>query len=158
MVAQKARKNGGVKKSVSKLKKELDKWFSLYIRLKYSDDNGMVICFTSGRKYHYKNIHAGHFISRRHLATRWLEQNVMPQSAADNLFGQGEQYQFALNLDREYGVTRLASIIWYLKEEGYTIHREDLQFTTRFNIKTTVAKYLYFKPTPQFEEKKVMWG
>ena len=94
----------GVKKSVSKLKKELDKWFSLYIRLKYSDDNGMVICFTSGRKYHYKNIHAGHFISRRHLATRWLEKNVMPQSAADNLFGQGEQYQFGLNLDREYGV------------------------------------------------------
>ena len=92
-----------MKKTISKLKKELDKWFSLYIRIKSCDDNGMVICFTSGRKYHYKNIHAGHFISRRHLATRWLEQNVKPQSAADNLFGQGEPYPFSLHLDSEYG-------------------------------------------------------
>ena len=94
----------GVKKPVSKLKKELDKWFSLYIRIKSCDDNGMVICYTSKRKYHYKNIHAGHFISRRHLSTRWDEQNVKPQSAADNLFGQGEQYKFGMYLDNEYGV------------------------------------------------------
>jgi len=92
-----------MKKTISKLKKELDKWFSLYIRLRDCDDNGMVICFTSGRKYHYKNIHAGHFISRKQLATRWCEKNVMPQSAADNLFGQGEQYQFGINLDSKYG-------------------------------------------------------
>ena len=64
----------------------------------------------------------------------------------------------SLEAIREYGATRLASIIFNLKKNGYTIHREDLQFTTRFNKKTTVAKYLYFKPTPQFEEKKVMWG
>tara|TARA_R110002050_G_scaffold202777_2_gene337979 strand:+ start:666 stop:1076 length:411 start_codon:yes stop_codon:yes gene_type:complete len=90
-------------KTISKLKKELDKWFSLYIRLRDCDDNGMVICFTSGRKYHYKNIHAGHFISRKQLATRWSILNVQPQSAADNLFGQGEQYQFGINLDSKYG-------------------------------------------------------
>jgi hypothetical protein len=90
--------------TVSKLKKELDKWFSLYIRLKYCNEYGMVQCYTSGRVYHYKQIHAGHFISRRHLSTRWLEQNVKPQSAADNLFGQGEQYKFGLHLDSEYGL------------------------------------------------------
>jgi hypothetical protein len=90
--------------TVSKLKKELDKWFSLYIRLKDCNEYGMVQCYTSGRVYHYKQIHAGHFISRRHLSTRWLEQNVKPQSAADNLFGQGEQYKFGLHLDSEYGL------------------------------------------------------
>ncbi len=94
----------GVKKPISKLKKELDKWFSLYIRLKDCNEYGMVQCYTSGRVYHYKQIHAGHFISRRHLSTRWLEQNVKPQSAADNLFGQGEQYKFGLHLDSEYGL------------------------------------------------------
>lgn len=57
-----------------------------------------------------------------------------------------------------YGATRLADIIYKLKKQGYTIHCENLEFTTRFNIKTTVAKYLYFKPTPQFEQKKIMWG
>ena len=92
-----------MKKTISKLKKELDKWFSLYIRLKDATKDGMVICITSKRLYHYKNIHAGHFISRRHLATRWCEKNVAPQSAADNLFGQGEQYKFGIELDAKYG-------------------------------------------------------
>ena len=90
-------------KTISKLKKELDKWFSLYIRLRDATNEGMVQCFTSGRVYHYKSIHAGHFMSRRCLSTRWCEINVQPQSAADNLFGQGEQYKFGLNLDAKYG-------------------------------------------------------
>jgi len=90
-------------KTISKLKKELDKWFSLYIRLRDASDEGLVQCFTSGRVYHYKEIHAGHFISRRCLATRWCEVNVQPQSAKDNLFGQGEQYKFGLRLDYKYG-------------------------------------------------------
>ena len=90
-------------KTLSKLKKELDKWFSLYIRLRECNEYGMVQCFTSGRVYHYKKIHAGHFMSRKHLATRWCETNVQPQSAADNLFGQGEQFRFGLNLDAKYG-------------------------------------------------------
>jgi hypothetical protein len=92
-----------MKKSISKLKKDLDKWFSLYIRLRDATEEGLVQCFTSGRVYHYKKIHAGHFMSRRHLATRWCEINVQPQSAADNLYSQGEQYKFGLNLDAKYG-------------------------------------------------------
>ena len=112
-------------KSISKLKKELDKWFSLYIRIKNATDEGMVQCVTSGRTYHYKKIHAGHFMSRRHLATRWCELNVAPQSAADNLFGQGEQYKFGLALDQKYG-------------EGTA---EELQFKARQTIKMTRSDY-----------------
>jgi|TARA_R110000851_G_scaffold76293_1_gene168010 hypothetical protein len=63
----------------------------------------------------------------------------------------------SLEAIREYGVTRLASIIWYLKEDGYTIHTEDLKKTTRFNRTTTIAKYLYMKPTPIYEQK-IIWG
>ena len=42
-------------------------------------------------------------MSRKHLSTRWCETNVQPQSAADNLFGQGEQFKFGINLDAKYG-------------------------------------------------------
>ena len=91
------------KKTTAQLKKELDKWFSLFIRLREATNEGMVQCITSGRLYHYKKIHAGHFMSRRHMSTRWCEMNVAPQSAADNLFGQGEQYKFGLALDHKYG-------------------------------------------------------
>jgi len=90
-------------KSISKLKKELDKWFSLFIRLRDCDDLGFVKCFTSGKYYHYKNIHAGHFMSRKCLSTRWCEINVQAQSVADNLFAQGRQYQFGINLDAQFG-------------------------------------------------------
>ena len=112
-------------KTISKLKKDLDKWFSLYIRLRDATNEGMVQCFTSGRVYHYKKIHAGHFMSRRHLATRWCEINVQPQSAADNLFGQGEQYRFGLYLDNKYG-------------EGTA---EELQYKARTTVKLSRVDY-----------------
>ena len=114
-----------MKKTISKLKKELDKWFSLYIRLREANEYGMVQCFTSGRVYHYKKIHAGHFMSRRHLSTRWCETNVQPQSAADNLFGQGEQFKFGLNLDGKYG-------------EGTA---EELQYKSRITLKISRVEY-----------------
>ena len=63
----------------------------------------------------------------------------------------------SLEAIREYGVTRLASIIFNLKEEGYNIHSEEVKKITRFGRTATIAKYLYFKPKPQFEQK-LIWG
>lgn len=64
-------------------------------------------------------------MSRRHLATRWCEINVQPQSPADNLFGQGEQYKFGLNLDIKYG-------------EGTA---EELQYKARQTVKLSRVDY-----------------
>jgi|TARA_R110000824_G_scaffold40581_1_gene121533 hypothetical protein len=90
-------------KSISKLKKELDKWFSLYIRLRDSE-NGLIQCFTCGCVKHYKKgMQNGHFQSRSFLATRFDEENCQPQCVACNMFKQGEQYKFALALDSKYG-------------------------------------------------------
>jgi hypothetical protein len=63
----------------------------------------------------------------------------------------------SLEAIREYGATRLASIIFNLKQDGYNIHTTELDFITRFGRKTKVAKYLYFKPKPQYEQK-LIWG
>ena len=91
-------------KTISKLKKELDKWFSLYIRLRDATDEGMVQCFTCGSvKYYKSGMQCGHFQSRRYLPTRFDEQNCAPQCVACNMFRGGEQYKFALNLDAKYG-------------------------------------------------------
>ena len=89
-------------KTISKLKKELDKWFSLYIRLR-TCFNGMVQCFTCGKVGHYKKLQCGHFQSRKHHSTRWNEQNCQVQCVKCNMFGQGEQWKFGLQLDRKYG-------------------------------------------------------
>ena len=91
-------------KSLSKLKKDLDKIFSLYIRLRDADDQGMVICFTCNKIAHYKNgMQNGHFMSRKHLSTRFDEENCQVQCAGCNIFRYGEQYKFSVNLDNKYG-------------------------------------------------------
>lgn len=82
---------------------ELDKWFSLFIRLRVADERGMVRCFTSGTLVHYKEAQAGHFVSRRYMATRWDEMNVQVQSVSENIFNQGNNYEFGKRLNRKYG-------------------------------------------------------
>ena len=57
--------------SFQNLVQDLDHVFSQYIRCKYADKNGMVECYTSGKKYHWKEIQCGHFIPRANLGTRW---------------------------------------------------------------------------------------
>tara|TARA_R100000963_G_C4627041_1_gene93029 strand:+ start:312 stop:722 length:411 start_codon:yes stop_codon:yes gene_type:complete len=92
-------------KSISKLKKDLDKFFSLYIRLRDATDEGMIQCFTCGKVGHYKTggMQCGHFMSRRSHSTRWDELNCQSQCVKCNMFGQGEQYKFGLNLDAKWG-------------------------------------------------------
>ena len=94
-----------MKKTVSKLKKELDKWFSLYIRLRDATDEGLVQCFTCGKVAHYKtgSMQNGHFQSRRFMSTRFDEENCQIQCVKCNMFEQGQQYQFGLQLDAKYG-------------------------------------------------------
>jgi len=90
-------------KTISKLKKELDKWFSLYIRLRFATSEGLVQCITCGVVKNYKSMHNSHFQSRRHLATRWNEQNCDVGCIKCNIFNFGEQYKFSVALDSKYG-------------------------------------------------------
>jgi len=93
-----------MKKTISKLKKELDTIFSIYIRLRSANEYGMVQCFTCGVVRHYKDgMQNGHFQSRKHMATRFDEENCQNQCIKCNMFSQGEQFKFGLNLDAKYG-------------------------------------------------------
>lgn len=112
-------------KSISKLKKELDKWFSLFIRLRDATNEGLCQCFTCGKVAHYKDgMQCGHFMSRRHMATRFHELNQI-QCIKCNMFEQGMQYAFGINLDSKYG-------------EGTA---EELQFLARTTIKLSRVDY-----------------
>ena len=99
-------------KTVSQLKKDLDKVFSRYIRYrdgKKIDDpeNGetywYTLCITSGEWMPFKKAQAGHFMSRRFNSTRYNEENVNGQSYRDNVLFYGEQYKYAKALDLKYG-------------------------------------------------------
>jgi hypothetical protein len=79
---------------------KLDNIFSQYIRLRYSK-NEISECVTCGKQDHWKKLQAGHFISRKHYATRWDEDNVQVQCSGCNVFRYGEQYLFSKYLGTE---------------------------------------------------------
>jgi len=79
---------------------KLDKVFSEYIR-KRKAVNEFAECVTCGKVDHWKDLQAGHFMSRKHYSTRWDERNVEVQCMACNVFRYGEQYKFSKYLGTE---------------------------------------------------------
>jgi len=113
-------------KTISKLKKELDKIFSIFIRLRWATNEGLCQCVTCGKVSHYKKMQCGHFQSRRHHATRWNEQNCAAQCISCNCFQQGQQYRFSLYLDGKYG-EGTAQELEYLAKQITKISRSDYE-------------------------------
>ncbi len=91
------------KKNIKQLDAELWRVFSLWIRQKDADDNGVVRCVTCGAFRQWRSVDAGHFISRRHLATKFDERNVHPQCKQCNGFGSGEQFKMSQYINRKFG-------------------------------------------------------
>ena len=130
-----------MKKSISKLKKELDKWFSLYIRLRNADFGGITNCYTCGKQDHYKRLQAGHFQSRTHTTTRWNEYNVQVKCVACNMFKSGEQWKFGQKLDQQYG-KGTSHDLYVLSKQSIKMSRVDYDQEIRYyktlvnNLKT----------------------
>ena len=116
-----------MKKTISKLKKELDTIFSVFIRLREANEFGYCQCHTCGVVRHYKDgMQNGHFQSRKHLATRFSEDgNCEVQCIKCNIFGSGEQYLFSIRLDEKYGEGRA----------------EELQVLARTTLKISRVEY-----------------
>ena len=64
--------------------KKLDTIFSKFIRLRDTDEYGYGKCFICGETFHYDELECGHFRSRRHLTTRWMEVNAHIQDTECN--------------------------------------------------------------------------
>lgn len=90
------------KPSRKSLISKLNKIFSLYIRTRDSK-NGFCTCITCGVKKPINEIHAGHFIPRTHLATRWDERNVNSQCAQCNMFRSGALEDYFPAMEQKYG-------------------------------------------------------
>lgn len=101
--AKKPLKRSGVKK-----KKELDAdlwyWFSIYIRLRDSDENGYAKCCTCGvvRKWN-NNMQCGHGIPRQHWGTKYDERNNHAQCKKCNGPEGGNQVKYKEFIDKKYG-------------------------------------------------------
>ena len=92
--------------NLSKMKAKADKYFSLYIRYRDSEKRGgeyQASCITCDKWLPTKQMHAGHFQSRRYSSTRYDDENVNAQCAGCNTFNQGEQFKYSKAVDLKYG-------------------------------------------------------
>ena len=112
----------------SKLVKKLDILFSQFVRVSNADSRGMCTCVTCNNQYHWKNIQAGHFMSRKHYSTRWDIRNVKPQCVGCNMFKSGEQYKYSIFLGTE------------LSNELYLQSNEIVKFTNN-EIEEMIDRY-----------------
>jgi|SRR3990167_1321776 len=91
------------KPTVSSLKKKLDRLFSIWVRSSAANHQGYARCYTCRTTKKWKELQAGHYISRSNNATRFSEINVKPQCVACNIFKHGNIPEFALHLVKDYG-------------------------------------------------------
>ena len=121
------------KLSRSKLVKKLDTVFSKYIRISNADKNGYCTCVTCGVVKHWKEIQAGHFMSRKHYSTRWDERNVASQCVSCNMFKQGEQYKYSLFLGKDQAEVLYLKSKETVKFTNYELEEMIKDYSDRLN-------------------------
>jgi hypothetical protein len=90
---------------IKEWKAEAWKWFSIWVRLFYSDKDGYVKCYTCGKRMFWKgeDAQAGHFNQGRSSAVLLHEKEVRPQCYSCNCCRYGEQHEFGERLRKEVG-------------------------------------------------------
>ena len=91
------------KQGVASLKKKADAAWSIYVRMRDADGNGVAECISCGVKKPWKQLQNGHFVSRSSSTLRFDEENCNAQCVGCNMFKQGNQFAYALALDLKYG-------------------------------------------------------
>jgi hypothetical protein len=97
-------------KNLADLVVEYDFWFSKLVRLQAADENGWVRCYTCDAPMHWTEAHAGHYISRINLATRFSMINVHPQCPECNVWHGGNPMIYQQRLIDQYGVEDVSKL------------------------------------------------
>lgn len=90
-------------KTTSQLIKELDEVFSLFVRARDCDSLGLITCFVSGARVPWKQADAAHYMSRKHMATRFEEYNVHACSIDSNRFDPDHDVKYHTKMVLKYG-------------------------------------------------------
>jgi hypothetical protein len=111
--------------SIKNLVEDLDSIFSVYIRTRYANENGIVQCYTCPKKDHWKQMQNGHYVSRYNYSTRWESENCRVQCPNCNSNHEVHPEIFANKLEQEKkGITDYLS---ELSRQIYKPTREELK-------------------------------
>jgi hypothetical protein len=89
--------------NVKDLIKELDRVFSIFIRTRFMDHQGIAKCFSCGDFHHWRKGDCGHYISRDNKPLRWDETNTQFQCKRCNITLSGNYPAYTQALVRKYG-------------------------------------------------------
>lgn len=92
--------------SQATLVKKLDKVFSQYIRLRDAFPNGTFRCISCGKIKPFDQSDCGHYHSRRHMSTRFDEENCNSECRFCNRFSADHLIGYRENLIRKIGTQR----------------------------------------------------
>jgi len=73
------------------------------VRMKAADEYGYAICVCCGKREHWKLMDGGHFISRKWIATKIMEESINPSCKRCNGFLHGNLVPFTLYMIEFYG-------------------------------------------------------
>lgn len=91
------------KNTMADLREQLDRVFSVFIRISYADWQGYVSCYTCGRRLPWQEAQCGHFIRRGHSSVRFHEDNCRPQCIDCNEYRGGMEDSFEEHLRDDLG-------------------------------------------------------
>lgn len=94
------------------LEKKLDLKFSLYIRLRDTDENGYFQCPTCGKFKPWKSADCSHYWSRSHKATRWDEDNCCVECSYCNRYDSSHLDGLGKHLKKKLGEQGFDLLNW----------------------------------------------
>ena len=102
---------------------------SLYSRQKdlQDSDYGYVGCVTCGRRYQWKDMHAGHwFHASKQSAVTYDHRNIHTQCTYCNKYLGGARDEYAVYIKNRYGAHVLDEL-QTLKHQGHILRRQELE-------------------------------
>lgn len=120
---------------IKQWKDEAWKWFSIWVRLKYCDYGGGLICYTCLKRGFWKGdgFQAGHFNQGRLNSILLNEKEVRPQCYECNCCRYGEQHEFGERLRKEIG------------EEEFKKVKQQKHKTVKFTKKDWMEKASHYQ-------------
>lgn len=115
--------------------KKLDDIFSKYVRLKHRTDSGMIMCFVCGKFHSYSHTVLGHFRKRRHLATRYNEDNCHPLCFNCNQEDEESTANYDFAMLNAYSLEKLTEIIDLSNSEVHISESEALTLIEEYKDK-----------------------
>jgi len=109
------------KKTIVNLKKEADRIFSFWIRVR-----DKFTCFTCGKKGDLSSIQNGHYISRGINVLRYDEINCNAQCVGCNVFKHGDMPEYSIRLQMKYG-DHILKELHQKKQQFHQFSRQELE-------------------------------